>query len=49
MPTKRIFDMTILVVLLAKPAFGLVKLWAARHSTHDGLDGTVARAAQVTV
>lgn len=41
--------MTILVVLLAKPAFGLVKLWAARHSTHDGLDGTVARAAQVTV
>lgn len=48
MPTKRIFDMTILVVLLAKPAFGLVKLWAARHSTHDGLDGTVADAVNVT-
>lgn len=49
MPTKRMFDMTILVVLLAKPAFGLVKLWATRHSTHEGIDGTMARAAQVTL
>lgn len=41
--------MTILVVLLAKPAFGVVKLWAARHSTHEGIDGTAARAAQVAL
>ncbi len=49
MPTKRQFDMTVLVVLLAGPAFGLVKLWAARHSTHDGIDGTMARAATVAL
>lgn len=48
-PTKRMFDMTILVVLLAKPAFGLVKLAAARHATHDGFDGVAARAAQVAL
>lgn len=49
MPTKRIFDMVIITVLLAKPAFGLVKLWAARHSTHDGIDGTIAQAATVVL
>lgn len=47
MPTKRQFDMVILVTLLARPAFGLAKLWAARHSTHDGLGGVVASAVQV--
>lgn len=49
MPTKRMFDLVVLTVLLTKPAFGLVKLWAARHSTHDGIDGTVAQAAQVVL
>jgi hypothetical protein len=37
----------ILTVVLAQGAFGLVKLWSARHSTHDGIDGTVGRAASV--
>lgn len=47
MPTKRMFDLVVLTVLLTKPAFGLVKLWAARHSTHDGIDGTVGGAVNV--
>lgn len=49
MPTKRQFDMVVLTVLLLKPAVGLVKLWAARHSTHDGIDGVVAGAAAVAL
>lgn len=28
-------------------SWGLVRLWAARHSTHDGPDGVVARAVNV--
>lgn len=47
MPTKRIFDMVIIVTLLARPAFGLVKMAAARHSTHPGLLGTAGQAVQV--
>lgn len=47
MPTKRIFDMVIIVTLLARPAFGLIKLAAARHSTHPGVMGTAAQATQV--
>lgn len=47
MPTKRQFDMVILVTFLFRPAFGLVKLWAARHSTHEGVGGTLASAVQV--
>lgn len=33
MPTKRMFDMTVLVVLLAHPVLGLAKMWAARVSS----------------
>lgn len=47
MPTKRIFDLVIIVTLLARPAFGLVKMAAARHATHPGLGGTVGQAVQV--
>lgn len=47
MPTKRIFDMVIITTLFARGAFGLGKLWAARHSTHDGADGVAARAVMV--
>lgn len=49
MPTKRVFDLVVLTGLLLKPAVGLVKLWAARHSTHEGLDGVVAQAVAVTL
>lgn len=49
MPTKRMFDMVVLTALLIQPVKGLVKLWAARHSTHDGIDGIVADAVQVAL
>ena len=45
--TKRQFVGVILTVVLAQGAFGLIKLWGARHATHDGIDGTVGQAAQV--
>jgi len=47
MYTKRIFVGTVLTVVLLQGSFGLVKMWAARHSTHDGVDGVVGRAASV--
>jgi hypothetical protein len=37
----------VLTVVLLQGSFGLVKMWAARHSTHDGADGVVGRAAAV--
>lgn len=47
MPTKRIFDMVVIVTIASRAAMGLAKLWAARHSTHDGVDGVLARSVQV--
>ena len=47
MYTQRQFVGVILTVVLAQGTFGLIKLWAARHSTHNGIDGTVGRAAQI--
>ena len=47
MLTKRQFVGVILTVVLFQGTAGLVKLWAARHSTHAGVDGTVGRAAQI--
>ena len=45
--TKRQMVGVILTVVLFQGTAGLIKLWAARHSTHDGIDGTVGRAAQI--
>lgn len=45
--TKRQFVGVILTVTLFQGTVGLIKLWAARHSTHSGVDGTVGRAAQI--
>lgn len=45
--TKRQMAGVIIVMVLGQGAIGLIKIAAARHSTHDGVDGTVARAAQV--
>lgn len=36
-----------LLFIFAHGGVSLIKLWAARHSTHDGVDGVVAKAAQV--
>ena len=30
MPTRRIFELALAVAILARPAFGLVHLWAAK-------------------
>jgi hypothetical protein len=38
-----------LTVLLLHGTLGLVKLWSARHATHDGIDGLVGSAAQVVL
>lgn len=47
MYTKRQFVGVVLTVILLQGSFGLVKMWAARHSTHDGADGVLGRAANV--
>ena len=50
MPTKRIFDLTLLTVLLAKPAFGIVKMAARRWTQEsDGVMGTVGGAVKVAL
>jgi hypothetical protein len=30
MPTRRIFELTIVTAILVRPAFGLIHLWAAK-------------------
>lgn len=45
MPTKRQFDMLIIVLLLWSPAKALAKVVAARHAANDtGLPQQVAKA-----
>lgn len=50
MPTRRIFDLTLLTILLAHPAVGLVKL-AARRWTQEsnGAMNTVGGAVKVAL
>ena len=48
MPTKRQFDLVIIMLLLFAPAKGLAKMVAARHaSTDSGATRKVAQAAEV--
>ncbi len=47
--TKRQMIGVVLTFTFAQGAMGLVKMWAARHATHDGIDGTIASAAQVAL
>lgn len=48
MPTRRGFDLMIIVLLLWSPAKGLAKMVAARHASQDdGPAQTVAKAANV--
>ena len=52
MPTKRIFDLTVLTILLTKPAFGLAKMaarrWSAQYPEGSALE-TVGDAIQVAL
>lgn len=45
--TKRQFVGVVLTVVLLQGSFGLVKMWSARHSTHEGIDGVLGSAANV--
>lgn len=45
MPTRRTFEMVVLVVVLMQPALAMVKLWTRKHIavTGDGATADVAR------
>lgn len=48
MPTKRQFDLVLIMLILWAPAKGLLKMSAARHASNDtGPVQTVAKAAEV--
>ena len=48
MPTKRQFDLVLIMMILWAPAKGLLKMSAARHaSTDTGAARSVAKAAEV--
>ena len=48
MPTKRTFDLVIIMLLAWVPAKGLAKMVAARHAASDeGITRTIAHAAEV--
>ena len=48
MPTKRQFDLVLIMLILWAPAKGLLKMSAARHASNDtGAAKTVAKAAEV--
>jgi hypothetical protein len=48
MPTKRIFDLALLTVILGAPALGLVNMALRRHlKESDGALATVAEAAGI--
>jgi len=46
-PTKKIFLMAIMADVGVMFAWSLVRVWAARHSTSNGVDGLVASTVQV--
>ena len=48
--TKRTFDVVLLMILLAKPAFGLLKMSSSRWVAEEpGALGTVGEAVQVAL
>lgn len=46
MPTRRTFEMTVLVIVLMQPALAMIKLWTRKHIAVTG-DGATADAARV--
>ena len=49
MPTKRQFDLVLIMLLLWQPAVGLAKMWAARHVSVDSGEAQTAAAAALIV
>lgn len=47
MYTRRQMIGVVLTVLLLQGSIGLAKAAAARHSTHEGVDGVLGRAANI--
>ena len=48
MPTRRQFDLVLIMLLLWSPAKGLAKMVAARHASNDdGAAQRIAKAAEV--
>lgn len=48
MPTRRTFDLVIIMLLAWQPAKGLAKMVAARHAAQDDdLSGQIAKAANI--
>lgn len=48
MPTKRMFDMTVLTVLALQPIMGLAKMWATRVSSDTNASSISRLAAGAT-
>ena len=49
MPTRRQFDLVLIVGLLLPPAFGMVKAWAHKHAALSTGETRTAAAAAVFV
>ncbi len=49
MPTKRTFDLIIITGVLLIPAFGLVRMAAARWKAQPGIVGDVGRATEIVL
>ena len=48
MPTRRTFEMTVIVVVLMAPAFAMVQLWLKKHIAVTGT-GPTAEAATIAL
>lgn len=48
MPTRRTFEMTVIVVVLMAPALSMIHLWARKHLATSASAATADAAAVVT-
>jgi hypothetical protein len=48
-PNRATFRLMLMVVIGVQAAMTLPRLWAARHSTHDGALGVIGDAVNATV
>ncbi len=49
MPTRRIFELTLVVALLARPTFGLIHLWSVKTLQSQPAGTILHGAAQIGV
>ena len=47
MPTRRIFELALVVAMLARPAFGLIHLWAVKTMGSQPEDSILHETAEV--